>query len=203
MSEIMDSLTNIPEKKESGKESFWRELVKLMLIAILVVIPFRLFIAQPFIVDGASMDPTFENGQYLIVDELSYHIGTPERGSVLIFKYPKDPKKYYIKRVIGLPNEQITINKGRVTITNSENPNGITLDDSYVVYEKDDSATYTTKDNEYFVLGDNRAGSSDSRYWGPVPEKNIIGRPILRVWPFAIWPGSLEKFAKTTESLEE
>lgn len=181
------------------KQSFWKELGKLILIAVIFVIPFRLFIAQPFIVDGASMDPTFKNGEYLVVDELTYHFNTPERGSVLIFKYPNNPKKYYIKRVIGLPNEQIIINKGRVSIINTENPEGFTLDESYIVYSKDDNATYKMGEREYFVMGDNRAGSSDSRYWGGVPEDNIIGRPILRAWPLTLWPGALEKFVEKNE----
>jgi signal peptidase I, bacterial type len=181
------------------KESFWKELVKLVLIAVVVVVPFRLFIAQPFIVDGASMDPTFKNGQYLVVDELSYHFNAPERGSVLIFKYPKNPDKYYIKRVIGLPNEQVIITKGQVKIINAEYPEGITLDEPYIVYSKDDTSTYKVGENEYFVMGDNRAGSSDSRYWGQVPEKNIIGRPILRAWPFTLWPGASQKFIEENE----
>ena len=176
-----------------SRQNFWKELVKLVVIAVVIVIPFRLFIAQPFIVDGASMDPTFENSQYLIVDELTYHFNTPQRGSVLIFKYPKDPKKFFIKRVIGLPNEQVVINNGQVTIINTENPNGLKLNEPYVVYKKEDSHSVKLGENEYFVMGDNRAGSSDSRYWGPVPEKNIVGRPIFRVWPLNLWPGSLDK----------
>ena len=181
------------------KESFWKELGKLILIAVVFVVPFRLFIAQPFIVDGASMDPTFKNGQYLVVDELSYHFSTPERGSVLIFKYPNNPKKYYIKRVIGLPNETVSISKGKVTIVNSDNPNGLLLDESYVVYSKDDNSVFKVPEGEYFVMGDNRAGSSDSRYWGGVPEKNIIGRPILRAWPLTLWPGDEENLTKENE----
>lgn len=177
-----------------SRQNFWKELVKLVVIAVVIVIPFRLFIAQPFIVDGASMDPTFENSQYLIVDELTYHFNTPQRGSVLIFKYPRDPKKFFIKRVIGLPNEQVVINNGQVTIINTENPNGLKLNEPYVVYKKEDSHSVKLGENEYFVMGDNRAGSSDSRYWGPVPEENIVGRPIFRVWPLNLWPGSLDKF---------
>lgn len=177
-----------------SRQNFWKELVKLVVIAVVIVIPFRLFIAQPFIVDGASMDPTFENSQYLIVDELTYHFNTPQRGSVLIFKYPRDPKKFFIKRVIGLPNEQVVINNGQVTIINAENPNGLKLNEPYVVYKKEDSHSVKLGENEYFVMGDNRAGSSDSRYWGPVPEENIVGRPIFRVWPLNLWPGSLDKF---------
>ncbi len=177
-----------------SKQNFWKELVKLVLVAVVIVVPFRLFIAQPFIVDGASMDPTFRNSQYLIVDELTYHFNTPERGSVLIFKYPKDPKKFFIKRVIGLPGEEIRISNGEVTIVNTENPNGLKLVEPYVVYKKEDSHSVKLGEGEYFVMGDNRAGSSDSRFWGPVPEKNVVGRPIFRVWPLSLWPGSLEKF---------
>lgn len=176
------------------KVGFWEEFLKLLAIAVLVVIPFRLFIAQPFVVDGASMVPTFENGQYLVVDELTYHFRGPERGSVLIFKYPKDPKKYFIKRVIGLPNEKVVIEDGKVTIINSNNPQGFTLEEEYVTFPKEDTASYELRDDEYFVLGDNREGSADSRFWGPLPEKNIIGRPIFRLWPLSIWPGDVKEY---------
>ncbi len=171
------------------KTSFWKELVKLAVIAVVIVIPFRLFVAQPFVVDGASMDPTFRNGQYLVVDEFTYHFETPARGSVLIFKYPKDPSKYFIKRVIGLPNETVKIEKGKVSILNEESPNGFLLEEPYVKLTKDDTQTFVLGSKEYFVMGDNRAGSADSRLWGPVPEKNIIGRPIARLWPIGLWPG--------------
>lgn len=188
MLEIMTS----PEPVQKKSESFWRELAKLLLLALVVVIPFRLFIAQPFIVDGASMDPTFHTGQYLIVDELTYHFKNPERGSVLIFKYPKDPKKYFIKRVIGLPGETVNIKNGVVTIINSEYPQGLVLDEPYVKYAKKEDTSYTLGESEYFVLGDNRIGSADSRVWGPVPEDNIIGRPIIRFYPPGLWPGEIE-----------
>lgn len=175
------------------QNNFWKELGKLAFIALVVVIPFRLFIAQPFVVEGASMDPTFGDGQYLIVDELTYHFKGPERGSVLIFKYPKDPSKYFIKRVIGLPEETIKIVDGEVTVINSQNQEGFSLDEPYVELVKKDSGTYTLGEGEYFVMGDNRRGSADSRLWGAVPEENIIGRPIIRLWPFSIWPGHIEK----------
>lgn len=184
----MESNPNL-RKEET---SFWKEFVKLLVIAVLIVIPFRLFIAQPFIVEGASMDPTFENGQYLIVDEFTYHFNTPERGTVLVFKYPKDPKKYFIKRVIGLPGEEVRIKDGKVTIVNENNPEGILLDEPYIKFTREDSGTYNLGEEEYFVMGDNRAGSADSRLWGALPEKNIIGRPIFRLWPLSIWPGAID-----------
>lgn len=172
---------------------FWKELFKLVLLSIVIVIPFRLYIAQPFIVDGASMDPTFDTGNYLIVDELTYHFRGPERGSILIFKYPRDPRKSFIKRVIGLPGEKVSIALGQVTIFNTEYPNGLILDEPYVKLEKKDSADYVLGQGEYFVLGDNRLGSADSRVWGPVPEANIIGRPIIRLFPPALLPGDNTK----------
>lgn len=175
---------------EKKKNPFWKELIKLLLIAFLVVVPFRKFVAQPFIVDGASMDPTFKNGQYLIVDELTYHFEEPKRGSVLIFRYPKDPNKFFIKRVIGLPGEKVSIANGQVTITSNDQSKTTTLEEPYVKFSKSDSSIYQLGTHEYFVMGDNRYGSSDSRVWGAVPEKNIVGRPILRFWPPTFLPGA-------------
>ncbi len=169
--------------------NFWKELIKLLVISVVVVVPFRLYVAQPFIVEGASMDPTFESGDYLIVDEFTYHFKAPLRGSVLIFKYPKDTKKSFIKRVIGLPNETVIISNGVIAIVNSENPEGFILDEPYIKLTKKENSLYKLGPNEYFVLGDNRPASSDSRVWGPVPEDNIIGRPIIRFFPPGYLPG--------------
>lgn len=174
---------------EKSSSNFWQELVKLVLLSLLIVVPFRLYVAQPFIVEGASMDPTFETGDYLIVDELTYHFRTPERGSILIFKYPQDPGKSFIKRVIGLPGERISISDGQVTITNTKHPEGFVLNEPYVKLGKKDNAHDILGAGEYFVLGDNRRSSADSRIWGPVPESNIVGRPIIRFFPPALFPG--------------
>lgn len=178
-------------EKAAPPSNFWSELVKLVLLSIIIVVPFRLYIAQPFIVDGASMDPTFKNGQYLIVDELSYHFQEPARGEVLIFKYPKDPSKYFIKRIIGLPGERVTINNGVVKIYNKANENGTTLEEPYVKLTKADNADRILGEGEYYVLGDNRAESADSRLWGTVPRDNIIGRPFIRFLPPAFFPGAV------------
>lgn len=181
------------------KSNFWKEFAKLVFLSLVIVVPFRMFIAQPFIVEGASMDPTFKTGEYLIVDEISYYFNTPERGSVLIFKYPKDPKKSFIKRIIGLPNEKVIIKEGTITIITTENPEGFVLDEPYIKHVKADNAEYVLGSQEYFVLGDNRSQSSDSRIWGPVPEANIIGRPIIRFFPPTFFPGDSYKFTPQTE----
>ncbi len=176
------------------KEGFFKELVRFSLIAIVVVLPIRYFVAQPFIVNGASMDPTFETGQYLIVDQLSYRFEEPKRGDVVIFRYPLDPQKFFIKRVIGLPGEKVTLNSNGVTITNEASPEGFLLEQDFIVHSKSENPTeITLRATEYFVMGDNRPASSDSRSWGPLPRKNIVGRAFLRLLPLneiGIFPGS-------------
>jgi signal peptidase I len=159
------------------------DLIKFAVLALAIVVPIRLWIAQPFVVSGESMYPTFDDGQYLIVDEISYIVGSAQRGDVVIFRYPNDTKRFFIKRVIGLPNEKIIINDGSVTIINKENLEGIKLVEPYVNEQFYTGSTYETKDNEYFVLGDNRNRSSDSRFWGVLPQKLMVGRAYLRLLP--------------------
>ena len=171
----------MPEEKKNS-QSVW-ELLRFAIIALILVIPVRLFIIQPFIVSGSSMFPTFENGSYLIIDELSYKLGNPKRDDVAIFKYPNDQTKFFIKRVIGLPNETVDIKGNEVTITNSEHKNGFKLDQPFVKNISLDNMHFELKGDEYFVMGDNRSASSDSRYWGPVPRNLFIGKALLRLLP--------------------
>ncbi|MEK9135176.1 MAG: signal peptidase I [Patescibacteria group bacterium] len=163
--------------------TFVWETAKIIIIALLIVVPIRYFVFQPFFVKGQSMDPTFENGDYLIVDELSYKFRAPARGEVIVFKYPNDPSQRYIKRIIGLPGETVEIQAGKIIIFRADK--NITLDEKYLPPNDltlgDTKAVLGAKD--YFVLGDNRLASSDSRRWGSLPRDNIIGRVILRAWP--------------------
>jgi signal peptidase I len=170
-----------------------KEIAIFLVLAIIIVLPIRLFVAQPFVVEGESMHPTFESADYLIVDELSYHFHEPKRGDVIVFRYPGDPKVFYIKRVIGLPGETISITNGKINITKVDGTT-LTLSESYVVNE---DATYTQSTHigpgELFVMGDNRPKSSDSRVWGLLPEKNIMGHAFIRLFPtgeFGLNPGS-------------
>ena len=171
------------------------EIARFAILAILIVIPIRMFIAQPFIVSGASMDDTFHSGEYLIVDQVSYYFESPQRGDVVIFRYPKDPSKFFIKRVIGVPGDTVNIENGVVTITNEAHPEGFVLDEPYITQMPPEPArTETLGEREYFVMGDNRGQSSDSRSWGVLQEERIIGRALLRLFPpteFGFLPGAI------------
>jgi signal peptidase I len=166
--------------------SFLWEIVKIIVVSLLIVIPIRYFLFQPFIVRGASMEPNFHNGDYLIIDEISYRFRPPQRGETIVFKFPQDPSQRYIKRIIGLPGETVEIRNGKIIISKGEGVQS--LDESSYLPSSIQTLgdlTANLKDNEYFVLGDNRPFSSDSRKWGDVPEKFIIGRVLIRAWPFA------------------
>lgn len=169
-----------------------KEILLFVFLAVVIVVPVRLFIAQPFVVDGESMFPTFTNGDYLIVDELTYRFQEPERGDVVVFKYPGDPKVFYIKRIIGLPGEIVSIDRGQVTVTTVDGTQ-IVLPEPYVLTE---DATYNIDTalgaEQYFVMGDNRPKSSDSRVWGALPKDHIMGRAFIRLLPpssIGIMPG--------------
>jgi len=180
------------------------EIVRFSLIAILIVIPIRMFVAQPFIVSGASMDNTFHSGEYLIVDQVSYYFNQPERGEVIVFKYPRDPSKFFIKRVVGAPGDTIDIEGNIVTITNEQYPDGFVLDEPYIKSMRPGaSLSETLGDHEYFVMGDNRDQSSDSRTWGVLQESYIVGRAFLRLFPpteVGYLPGSVASEASTVDT---
>jgi len=179
----MEPATTNPQKEK--KENSFIELLKFALIALLIVVPIRLFVAQPFIVSGASMESTFDSGQYLIVDQISYRLTAPRRGEVIIFRFPEDPSKFYIKRIIGLPGETVTIEGKTITIIDERNPDGLVLTEPYldVANMRDDFLTTTLGEGEYFVLGDNRRASSDSRIWGSLKEELIVGKALIRLFP--------------------
>lgn len=176
---------NVSAKSKMQKflDDGW-DLIKFAVLALAIVVPIRLWIAQPFVVSGESMYPTFDNGQYLIVDEISYLTGNIHRGDVVVFKYPNDTKRFFIKRIIGLPNEKIIVEENKVTIISKEHPDGFVMVEPYI-NEKIFAPTgvYETKNDEYFVMGDNRNRSLDSRSWGILPKKLMVGRAYLRLLP--------------------
>lgn len=166
---------------------FILDIVKLVIIAAIIVWPIHRFVFQPFYVVGPSMEPSFYDKEYLIVGKTVYYYKDPERGDVVIFRSPRGQKDYLIKRVIALSEERIRISKGKIHIYNNQFPQGIVLDESQYL----SAGTITRGDiditlakNSYYVLGDNRNASLDSRTFGPVNEEYIIGKTWFRGWPF-------------------
>ena len=185
------------------KESYLKDILVFALLAIIIVIPIRTFIAQPFLVSGVSMDPTFKTHDYLIINEISYYFREPKREEVVVMRYPLDTNTFFIKRIIGLPLETVTVKNGEIIIINKDNPKGFKIDSKYVIdkHKSFESFSVTLGPTEYFVMGDNRKESSDSRFWGPLPRKDIIGTPIIRLFPFnkiEIKPGNIDS-ATTTQ----
>ncbi len=131
------------------------------------------------------MYPTFESGEYLIVDQMSYRFSEPERGDVIVFRFPQDKSKFFIKRIIGLPGETIEVAERETAITNV-NGNSFILPEEYIEKEKSNvPQVVTLTDNEYFVMGDNRLESLDSRIWGPLKKEDIVGHAMVRLLPFS------------------
>lgn len=186
--------------KTPMRQVVW-ETVRYAIVAALIIIPIRAFVAQPFIVSGNSMFPTLHNGEYLIVNEATKYVGEYHRGDIIIIRYPNDTSKYFIKRIIGLPGETVTIVDGVVSITSLTQRTPLVLNEPYVKNPKPDTSLRALTNDEYFVMGDNRAQSSDSRVWGPVPKALMDGKALLRLFPFseiAIHPGSPESFGLTS-----
>ena len=159
------------------------ETARIVVISLVIILPVRYFLVQPFFVRGESMQPNFHDKDYLIIDELSYRFADPKRGDVVIFRFPQDPSQFYIKRIIGMPEETVEVNGGQVTIINQDHPEGFKVNESYLDKTTPGDVKIKLDPKEYFVLGDNRDASSDSRRWGPLPKHLIIGRAWIRIWP--------------------
>ncbi len=163
---------------------FFLEIIKISILAGITIGLVRYFLFKPFYVKGQSMEPTFHEKDYLIIDEISYRMRTPQRGEVVVFKSPINTD-YYLKRIIALPGERIKVENNKVIIYNEENPRGWVLSESYLVEETPGSLSTTLGPDEYFVLGDNRDASFDSRRFGAIKEEYIVGRVWFRGWPFS------------------
>lgn len=166
--------------------SFILDVIKIVALALVIVLPIRYFVFQPFLVSGSSMEPNFHNADYLIVDEISYRFRAPDRGEVIVFNYPLDPSERFIKRIIGLPGDTLTIQNNEISIETDLGAKEVLNESSYFKIPptlQDFSIKLGT--DQYFVMGDNRAFSFDSRSWGPVPKKDIIGRAWLKLWPIS------------------
>jgi len=167
--------------------SFFLDILETVVVSSLIFVVVYVFIAQPFQVKGDSMKPNLHDGEYLLVSKLSYRFGHPARGDIIVFEYPNAPQYDYVKRIIGLPGETIEI-KGDAVYINKK-----VLDEKYLAEEiittgksfLKEWVQFKIPEGEYFVMGDNRERSSDSRQWGTLPAKNIIGKSWIRYWPLS------------------
>lgn len=184
-------------KKKENKKSFFRETIEILIFVIPTVLIIQTFIGRTFIVIGNSMKPTFENGDYLIIDKLSYKtFKNPDRFEVIVFHPPYDNKVYYIKRIIGLPGETVSVTGNDVEISGKNGTNKFQLDEPYRSTDGNKNTVVELGEDEYFVMGDNREVSSDSREWGKLKKSSISGRAFIRLYPLTsinLWPGSFEK----------
>lgn len=164
---------------------FW-EVVKILILAVVIIVPIRYFLIQPFFVRGASMEPNFHDGEYLVIDELSYRWRQPSRGEVIVFRYPNNHAEFFIKRIVGVPGDTIHVEGGQIVLQNATYQQGVVLDESPYLpigVRTGGQQTVQLGADEYFVLGDNRAASSDSRQWGILRKDEIVGRALVRAWP--------------------
>jgi len=160
--------------------SILKEVIETLILAVVLFVGINAVVAR-IRVDGESMEPTLTSGEYVMVNRLSYRIGTPHRGDIIVFHFPGDPQEEYIKRVIGLPGDDILVRNGQVYI------NGQLLNESYINVKINYTGTWHIPDGQLFVLGDNRNNSSDSHDWGTVPMDYVVGKAVLVYWPPADW----------------
>lgn len=164
---------------------FLWEFIKVAALAGITIVLVRYFLFKPFYVKGASMEPTFLDHEYLIIDEVTYRLRAPERGEVIVFRYPANPQEYFLKRIIGLPGERVKVENGNVTIYNTAHPEGVAIKEMYLPADLTTSGEKISVlgPDQYFVMGDNRQNSYDSRRFGPIDKSAIVGRAWLRGWP--------------------
>ena len=169
------------------------EIVEITAVAFAAVFLIRTYLVQPFLVSGSSMVPNFSDGDYLLIDELTYHFRAPERGEVVVFRYPKNESVYFIKRIIGLPGDKVEIKDNTITVFDQKNPGGFKLDEKYLPGDLGSfgNAEFQVPEGSYFVMGDNRPYSFDSRSWGMLPNNDVVGLVQFRLWP----PASIKVFA--------
>ncbi len=170
----------IPEKKYAGIFRFILDIVETLILATVLFLGINAISAR-IRVDGFSMEPTLHNGEFVIVNKLAYKLGSPKIGDVVVFRYPRDPSQEYIKRVIGLSGDDVSITGGQVYV------NGNPIEEPYIAAQPAYHSTWKVPEGSLFVLGDNRNNSSDSHTWGPLPEDDVIGKAILVYWPPQEW----------------
>ncbi|HDK26359.1 MAG TPA: signal peptidase I [Candidatus Atribacteria bacterium] len=169
---------DLKKDTKKRKKSMIREVLETVISAGIIAFIIITFIGQVTVVRGASMEPTLHNGERLIANKISYRFESPERGEIIIFRPPIEIKRNYIKRIIGVPGDKIEIINGEVFLNEEK------LEEPYVKYKSfENLSAFIVPPDSYFVLGDNRSNSSDSRYWGFVPRKNIVAKAWVVFWP--------------------
>ena len=193
---------NTSETEYLGIGGLLLEMVRVFILAVIIIIPVRVFLFQPFFVQGSSMEPNFQDGEYLVISEFGYkqtNIGWFDspwfqvkpfqkiaRQDIAVFRFPKNTEEFFIKRIIGLPGESVEIKRGKVILYNQEHPEGWVLDESAYIGPDvltQDMPRVQIGEDQYFLMGDNRMFSYDSRAFGPVGKDKVIGRVLLRSWP--------------------
>lgn len=172
--------TSTPREGRSGVTRFVIDVLETLVLSIVL---FTLInsVSARIRVDGYSMEPTLHSGEFVIVNKLSYWLGMPQRGDVIVFHFPRDPVQEYIKRVIGLPGDKVEISGGLVRV------NDQVIDEPYIAAAPVYQSSWTVAEESVFVLGDNRNNSSDSHNWGSVPYDNIVGKALIVYWPPPDW----------------
>ena len=176
---------NVEERGFLAKTSlFFLEIIKLAVLAGITIALVRYFLFKPFVVKGQSMEGTFYEKDYLIIDEISYRLHGPRRGDVIVFKAPVSGD-HYLKRIIGLPGERVKVEDSKVVIYNDEYPQGVVLEESYLTEDTPGKDSITLGAGQFYVMGDNRDASYDSRRFGAIDQDSIVGRVWVRGWPFS------------------
>lgn len=170
----------VSKKGRSRVVRFIVDVAETLILSILLFVGINAISAR-IRVDGHSMEPTLQSGEFVIVNKLAYKFGSPGSGDVIVFHYPRDPDQEYIKRIIGLPGEKVKINNGTVLV--NEQP----IDEPYIAAPPNYQSEWDVPANSLFVLGDNRNNSSDSHNWGPVPMEYVIGKALVVYWPPEKW----------------
>ena len=174
-----------PRERRSGALRFILDIVETLILSVVLFAVINAVSAR-IRVDGASMQPTLETGEFVIVNKLAYMLGKVQVGDVIVFHFPRDPEQEYIKRVIGLPGDRVTVQDGIVSV------NGQPLNEDYIAAPPAYESTWKVPADSLFVLGDNRNNSSDSHNWGPVPLDYVVGKAVFVYWPPTRW-GMLEE----------
>jgi signal peptidase I len=169
--------------QEGGRTKFLRvslDILETLVFSLLLFVVINLLTAR-IRVDGMSMEPTLHNGEFIIVNKMAYRLGKPSLGDVIVFHPPRSPEQEYIKRIIGLPGDQVVISAGKVAV------NGQKLDEPYIAAPPHYEGNWSVPEDSLFVLGDNRNNSQDSHSWGTVTLDAVVGKAVFVYWPPTVW----------------